>query len=56
MNENPVNAEVQQFNKGKLKKTETAEKNHKPTKEGRCYGGKECALNIVPISSLSIQV
>ncbi|XP_070819561.1 thymosin beta 1 [Chaetodon trifascialis] len=33
MSDNPVNQEVQNFNKGKLKKTETAEKNHIPTKE-----------------------
>uniref|UniRef100_A0A3Q0REZ3 Thymosin beta 1 n=1 Tax=Amphilophus citrinellus TaxID=61819 RepID=A0A3Q0REZ3_AMPCI len=28
-------AEVEQFNKQKLKKTNTQEKNHLPTKEGR---------------------
>uniref|UniRef100_A0A3B4EPG3 Thymosin beta n=1 Tax=Pundamilia nyererei TaxID=303518 RepID=A0A3B4EPG3_9CICH len=31
---NPVNQEVEQFNKQKLKKTNTQEKNHLPTKEG----------------------
>lgn len=30
---NPVNQEVEQFNKQKLKKTNTQEKNHLPTKE-----------------------
>ncbi|XP_043982486.1 thymosin beta 1 isoform X1 [Gambusia affinis] len=30
---NPVNQEVEQFNKQKLKKTNTAEKNRLPTKE-----------------------
>lgn len=33
---NPVNQEVEQFNKQKLKKTNTEEKNRLPTKEGRC--------------------
>uniref|UniRef100_A0A3B5R9C7 Thymosin beta 1 n=1 Tax=Xiphophorus maculatus TaxID=8083 RepID=A0A3B5R9C7_XIPMA len=32
---NPVNQEVEQFNKQKLKKTNTEEKNRLPTKEGR---------------------
>ncbi|XP_050928177.1 thymosin beta 1 [Lates calcarifer] len=30
---NPVNQEVEQFNKQQLRKTETREKIHKPTKE-----------------------
>ncbi|XP_061582206.1 thymosin beta 1 [Cololabis saira] len=30
---NPVNQEVEQFNKKKLRKTSTQEKNHFPTKE-----------------------
>ncbi|XP_071314092.1 thymosin beta 1 [Trachinotus anak] len=30
---NPVNQEVEQFNKQKLRKTETQEKQHFPTKE-----------------------
>ncbi|XP_040903912.1 thymosin beta 1 [Toxotes jaculatrix] len=30
---NPVNQEVEQFNKQKLRKTDTQEKNHMPTKE-----------------------
>ncbi|XP_028272678.1 thymosin beta 1 [Parambassis ranga] len=30
---NPVNQEVEQFNKQKLKKTDTQEKNRLPTKE-----------------------
>ncbi|XP_037531832.1 thymosin beta 1 [Nematolebias whitei] len=30
---NPVNQEVETFNKQKLKKTDTEEKNHLPTKE-----------------------
>ncbi|XP_029367643.1 thymosin beta-a-like [Echeneis naucrates] len=30
---NPVNQEVEQFNKQKLRKTDTQEKQHRPTKE-----------------------
>ncbi|XP_014856649.1 thymosin beta 1 isoform X1 [Poecilia latipinna] len=33
---NPVNQEVEQFNKQKLKKTNTEEKNRLPTKEAGC--------------------
>lgn len=42
---NPVNQEVEQFNKQKLKKTNTQEKNHLPTKEGRSLRQKKCAPN-----------
>uniref|UniRef100_A0A3Q3QF41 Thymosin beta n=1 Tax=Monopterus albus TaxID=43700 RepID=A0A3Q3QF41_MONAL len=33
---NPVTEEVEKFDKCKLKKTNTNEKNHLPTKEGKC--------------------
>lgn len=36
---NPVNQEVEQFNKKQLKKTNTQEKNHLPTKEGKVLRG-----------------
>lgn len=43
---NPVNQEVEQFNKQKLKKTNTQEKNHLPTKEGGSVRQQKCALNM----------
>uniref|UniRef100_A0A669EG60 Uncharacterized protein n=1 Tax=Oreochromis niloticus TaxID=8128 RepID=A0A669EG60_ORENI len=45
------NQEVEQFNKQKLKKTNTQEKNHLPTKEGRSLRQKKGeAQKRVPLS------
>uniref|UniRef100_A0A8C4EIT3 Uncharacterized protein n=1 Tax=Dicentrarchus labrax TaxID=13489 RepID=A0A8C4EIT3_DICLA len=40
MSDNPVTKEVETFNKSKLRKTATEEKNHMPTKDGKKSKGK----------------
>lgn len=54
MGDNPVKEEVKDFNKDKLKKTETSVKSYKPTKEGRCsFKGKQvCCLQMTDLIRL----
>lgn len=49
MSDNPVTQEVETFNKDKLKKTITQEKNIIPTQKGRC--AEKCGPNKLTISS-----
>uniref|UniRef100_A0A3B3IGE5 Thymosin beta 1 n=1 Tax=Oryzias latipes TaxID=8090 RepID=A0A3B3IGE5_ORYLA len=43
---NPVNQELETFNKQKLKKTNTQEKNHLPTQAGRSKEGTHKKNNL----------
>lgn len=48
MSDNPVTQEVENFDKGQLRKTKTDEKNIIPTQKGRC--AEKCGPNKQTIS------
>ena len=47
MADKPDVSEVTTFDKSKLKKTETQEKNPLPTQDGECFGAWMCIFNNV---------
>lgn len=49
MSDNPVKQEVQNFDKKCLKKTNTAEKNTLPTKEGKKTGSVRFSFHMAPV-------